>query len=263
MNIKKTLSFSTTLIVLGLLFFNSTSLKTAAAEAAEQPSPGFLCNHCQAVFPNVREFRSHEENEEQPKSELFYCSVCPHSTKYSYALTTHFRTHTGERPFVCDSCPSIFGDSKSLTNHKRIHSGEKPYECPTCKQTFRQQTHLKSHTQSDSSCNKRVMAEGAQEPLSKRLITFIPRVPQHNPALTGAFVLASLSGTEAQPAALALTPPPPPLPLTPPPFSDALPSPVFTPRPVARYAIFNKSDQTLSIVDVCHSISDEEEEPSN
>jgi uncharacterized Zn-finger protein len=50
---------------------------------------------------------------------LFACDLCPRSFAKSRDLTSHKRTHTGEKPYKCDLCPESFAQSSALTRHKR------------------------------------------------------------------------------------------------------------------------------------------------
>ncbi|PZC70503.1 hypothetical protein B5X24_HaOG215822 [Helicoverpa armigera] len=73
------------------------------------------------------------------------CPICDRRFSQSSSVTTHMRTHSGERPYQCRSCKKAFSDSSTLTKHLRIHSGEKPYQCKLCLLRFSQSGNLNRH----------------------------------------------------------------------------------------------------------------------
>jgi len=149
---KKNYSFYALLL---LSFLNANTLKPAQAEeepAQQAPSEisGFYCGHCQNAFLKLSDLRSHENSEKIPLSTEFYCSTCDYTSQHSSRLTTHFLTHTRERPFKCDMCAQSFTQSTNLRRHTIIHTGEKLFKCNLCPDSFAQKStlidHEKTHT---------------------------------------------------------------------------------------------------------------------
>ena len=79
------------------------------------------------------------------KVQTHRCKHCHAAFASRTSLSTHVRTHTGERPYACKVCKMRFSQSGSRVVHMRTHTGEKPYGCETCGKVFTQSGGLRAH----------------------------------------------------------------------------------------------------------------------
>jgi len=72
-----------------------------------------------------------------------------------YNLRSHFRIHSGEKPYICTDCETSFARNHDLKRHQRIHSNSKPFMCSNCSKSFARNDAMTRHVRL-SSCTRSV-----------------------------------------------------------------------------------------------------------
>ncbi|CAG9767138.1 unnamed protein product [Ceutorhynchus assimilis] len=98
--------------------------------------------------------------------------ACNKTFLLKHHLTTHEKTHTGERPHVCVHCGKSFTHKYCLNTHLLLHSNERPHQCTECHKRFTLKHHLMSHINVHKRDKPFLCGEcGKSFPLKKQLIT--------------------------------------------------------------------------------------------
>ncbi|CAD6244320.1 GSCOCG00013343001-RA-CDS [Cotesia congregata] len=84
-----------------------------------------------------------------------YWAGCSRTFKMKAKFDSHYRRHTGERPFECefDGCIKSYVNASELNKHKKTHyknldddnSKSTAYECTTCKVSLENNENMKEH----------------------------------------------------------------------------------------------------------------------
>ena len=59
------------------------------------------------------------EGGDHPAKKKYQCHICNKLFPNSFRLKTHFRVHTGEKPFKCEPCGQAFADRSNYVKHKQ------------------------------------------------------------------------------------------------------------------------------------------------
>ncbi|XP_074786561.1 LOW QUALITY PROTEIN: uncharacterized protein LOC141972566 [Athene noctua] len=131
--------------------FKGTYGEDPQEDTTQPPSPSRekkerKCEHCGKVFTCGTYLSSHLRTHTGEKP--YKCWDCGRSFTQKGNLRRHQRTHTKEKPFICTTCGKRFSCKSDVTIHHRIHTGERPFPCSHCGKRFRVKCALRKHQES-------------------------------------------------------------------------------------------------------------------
>lgn len=114
----------------------------------EAYSPTQKENRSPGGFPDVDENGNPLPRKGRRRNAKYTCKFCRKGFQWYSHLTSHERTHTGEKPFKCPECSRAFTRADGLQCHMLVHSKKRPFKCHYCSKGFNDNTSLEKHTYS-------------------------------------------------------------------------------------------------------------------
>ena len=102
------------------------------------------CDICTETFKTDYGMKQHGIREHDLPAP-YRCKFCNKGYWLKIPLSTHLKTHTGEKPHVCDICGNRFAEIWNLKIHKRRHTTKRAFKCHLCEKTYKMRVNLYEH----------------------------------------------------------------------------------------------------------------------
>ncbi|XP_077518524.1 uncharacterized protein LOC144128744 isoform X1 [Amblyomma americanum] len=150
------------------------------------------CDECHLRFKYQSSLSAHKmavHGNSSKDGKSFTCDICQNSFVSVLGLSSHIRTHTGERPFACEECGASFSQASTLREHRVLkHSRAFREVCPLCSKGCVSKTKLRKHLQA---AHKAVIM--CAQPAA-------PRRPMTSASSTPARQVAQLAARDSEPS---------------------------------------------------------------
>lgn len=137
---------------------SNLSLQASAERYGDAPFRSNLSQTTKPWFSNER------IGAKASSGALYQCPQCGKVFHRPYALKSHYRSHSTEKPFACQypGCQAAFQRKHDLRRHEKLHSGKKMYVCKICDKSFVRSDALTRHLKSSdtnlpSNCGYRLL----------------------------------------------------------------------------------------------------------
>lgn len=121
-----------------------------------QVKRAFKCDTCASILDGFNEYNKHKESHGEQR---YQCLTCGRWFAKRYRLSSHRKTHSGNKSFACGMCSKQYTNQGNLDRHIRVtHNKERQHICSICNKSFAQATILRQHhsvhiTERDFNCD--------------------------------------------------------------------------------------------------------------